>query len=513
MATSQPKSPKGQMAKLLGEEELETEKPSLWLEIRIPTNAELDKTNLKSVYRWIYNEARGEEDVFELAVIGMESSEGRGLRTRYFMKAPDHSRKRDLWNRLETTNLNVCEVEEPPDFSTYEQYVDFEMDDDFALPLIPQEKMERGSIPRIPKQFASAVKDGGALRMAVKRDDNARNHIQSFINREEGKSGDPFSVIVGLFDNLTAGRTTDGVPKTHRGKPRREEETRYSRLAKSRKDAMHFHCKFRAYGNETQVRRISNSFSFGSVNDIVESGGGKPGAVKQEAKEEIRQHLKSGFGQVGSAREQLKRGTDPIETLLEMEEEIQESLDEPKYFRTERGREELASTLTTVSEAIDEASERVSDVPESLSDASEDVSDALEKLRGYHESRLVPSRPSGAGGRLLKATLFLPFVLPILLVWMGLWNPFFLLESHSLMGLALSLWPVLLPLAITVGSWLWLFGRKGKPIILTLEELSAIGSLPPRPEVLPVEFETPAISSSGEGEPEEDNEKTEDGGE
>lgn len=303
MASSQPKSPKEQMAGFLAEEEIEAETPSLWLEIRIPTNADLQKMNLETVYRWIHNEAQGEGDIFEFAVMGMESSGGKGLRTRYFMKAPDHARKRDLWNRLEAEGVSVHEVEKPPDFSAYEQYVDFEMDDDFAIPLIPRERVERDRIPLIPQQFASAVKDGGALRMAVRRDDDARNHIQRFINEEEGKSGDPLSIVMGLFDDLTAGRTTDGAPETRREKPRPREETEYSRLAKNRRDAMHFHCKFRAYGNETQVGRISNSFGF-DINDIVESGGGEPETNKQEVKKKIRQHLGSGFGQISGRLEQ-----------------------------------------------------------------------------------------------------------------------------------------------------------------------------------------------------------------
>lgn len=205
--------------------------------------------------------------------------------------------------------------------------------------------------------------------------------------------------------------------------------------------------------------------------------------------------------------------TDPVGALFESEDEIQEGLDEPKIFGTERGREELASTLSTVSEVLEDTSKRVSDVPESLSDASDDVSDALEALKGYRESRLVPSRSSGIGGRLLKAALLLPFVLPVLLIWRGLWNPLSLLESSSLTGLVLSLWPILLPLAVTVASWLWLFGGKGKPIVLTLEELSVVGSLPSQPETLPVEFETPAVPSFGEEEPEEGDEEENGGGE
>lgn len=482
MASGQSRSPKGAMIdrQLDAREEEKIEAGGLWVEIRIPTNADLSEMNLTPIYRWIYNEAREDDDVFEFVVAGMKSTEGEGMRTRYFIKAPDYERKRGLWNRLEAREVVTQTVDFPPDFSSYDLEAEFEMNDDFAIPLIPEEEIDRGRIPAIPEQLAAAVKDGGALRIVIKRDDNAGNDIQRFINKEEGKGGDPLQVLDGLFDNLFSGRTHDGVPETRREKPLQKEETEYSRLAKDRKNRTHVHCEIRAYGNERQIRGISKSFGF-ELNDIVECGRGEPVANRKKIQEKIEGKADRIFSLVGR--------------VSETEETLRESLKMPENFEMEEGRESLGSALSKYSEVLNKASET--------------ADEALETLEEYREGKVVPTRTGGVSGGLLKAAHFLvPLLLVAALVFTGTWSP--RLDFSSSLNLIKSLWPLFIIIAGASVSWLWLFGGRGKnPIVMTTRELSAIGSLPSRPQSLPVEFETPAGSPSGSepvpGEPEEKN--------
>lgn len=228
-----------------------------WIEIRPLPNGRFDAGNFRKVLESLYSNQKP----FRFFMVNCKSTVEDHWTVKFFLELADEHIAQYIAKYLRAS-MDVEVVEAEPPTKTYECCVDFEMRDNYALPICQlSEKIQDNNIDRI---VAALSLEESAVEVTAVADPKAKEGIRDYILRITGLKKSLSQILLdmatGIMDAII------GSPPKPKQRERLNKKLRLDPTVKAKAEAAErkmegnlFTCTLKAYGGVETLKRIKEA--------------------------------------------------------------------------------------------------------------------------------------------------------------------------------------------------------------------------------------------------------------